>query len=365
MSKWEAEIRRREAALRREEREEKKEQRKLEQRRREQARLSALDQARLEVESYNNKLEILLSIHKDRSEPIDWRKLAFTLSQHPPLKLARCELAALLQIARDWESGAPEISEAALEEARRADEQAYQSALAQNISDSSMSEPLHALARRVLRCDPRAYSDALSNLSALGEVGNLGSSIHFTVHNARTVECTLDVNGKDTIPSETKSLTATGKVAVKTMPKAEFHEIYQDYVCSCVLRVARELFALLPIDLVLITARVDGVDTQTGHPAKLPVLSLVAPREFLESLRFETLDPSDSLANFQHRGDVMASRRSGEFLPIVPLSLFDVSSPASAKMNLSVLSARAKDFRAEMVSSLKRISETSRATLAS
>ena len=38
------------------------------------------------------------------------------------------------------------------------------------------------------------------------------------------------------------------------MPKGRFHEIYQDYLCGCLLRVAREVFALFPVDTVLVTA---------------------------------------------------------------------------------------------------------------
>jgi hypothetical protein len=73
---------------------------------------------------------------------------------------------------------------------------------------------------------------------------DLGSSIHMTVHDAKLIECVLKVNGRSAIPSEVKSLTAAGRVVVKTMPKARFHEIYQDYVCGCLLRLAREIFAI-------------------------------------------------------------------------------------------------------------------------
>ena len=38
----------------------------------------------------------------------------------------------------------------------------------------------------------------------------------------------------------------------KPMPKGLFHGIYLDYLCGCVLRVAREVFALLPVDTVLV-----------------------------------------------------------------------------------------------------------------
>ena len=109
------------------------------------------------------------------------------------------------------------------------------------------------------------------------------------------------------------------------MPKPRFHEIYQDYVCGCVLRLAREVLALLPVDEVLVTASVNGrTDPRTGKPAELPVLSVAIARAVVEQLDFDRLDPSDSMENFSHRGDVKASRKGGEFLPIVPLTLADL-----------------------------------------
>src|SRR5438477_5186128 len=103
-----------------------------------------------------------------------------------------------------------------------------------------------------------------------------------TVHDRKLIECELKVNGQDVIPADAKSLTATGKLVIKAMAKARFHEIYQDYVCGCVLRLAREMFALLPVDSVILTATVDGIDSRTGHTAELPVLSVAAGSSELE-----------------------------------------------------------------------------------
>ena len=132
--------------------------------------------------------------------------------------------------------------------------------------------------------------------------------------------CVLTVNGREVIPAETKSLTTAGKLSMKAMPKGRFHEIYQDHVCGCALRVARELLALLPVDTVLVTASVDGIDSRVGSRANLPVLSVAFDRATMDRLDFERLDPSDAMENFVHRGDAKTSRKSGEFLPIVPLT---------------------------------------------
>ena len=76
--------------------------------------------------------------------------------------------------------------------------------------------------------------------------------------------------------------------------------MYQDYVCGCALRVAREIFALLPSMMVIVTTTSDVLNTSTGHLEVQPVLSVAMPRVTLEGLNFDSLDPSDSLNNFVH-----------------------------------------------------------------
>jgi hypothetical protein len=183
---------------------------------------------------------------------------------------------------------------------------------------------LHSLAKRVLDGDGKAYGEALSELSPFNELSVLGSAITFHIHDSKLIECELRVNGRHAIPRETKALTSNGKVAIKVMPKGRYHELYQDYVCGSVLRVVREVLALLPIDVVLVTALVPVTQGSTGASEDLPVLSAAINRETLNRLDFENLDPSDSMVNFVHRGDVLASRKSGDFTTVIPLTPADL-----------------------------------------
>ena len=85
------------------------------------------------------------------------------------------------------------------------------------------------------------------------------------------------------------------------MPKGHFFELYQDYICSCVLRVARESFALLPLKIAIVTAVGKILNTSTGYQEDQPILSVAIPRDTLATLNMDLVDPSDSLQNFVHR----------------------------------------------------------------
>jgi hypothetical protein len=273
-----AEYKKLEAARKREERAAVRRQRELERALKEEAKRSALEQAKLEVAVFENSIDVLLSVHKDVGVSFDW-------------------LGAVSAIA---------LSTASAQE-------------------KEGHEWLRALAHRVLSGDRLAFETALVEISTFGEFTTLGSALDFLVPDSSLVECGLVVNGLDSIPVEIKSLTSSGKLSSKPMPKARFHEIYQDHVCSCVLRVAREVFALLPVSDVIVTARVCVNDVLTARVVEQPVLSVAIPRQGLDELDFANLDPSDSMANFRCRGDAKVSRKSGEFVPIDPLKATDLA----------------------------------------
>jgi hypothetical protein len=58
----------------------------------EQAKLSTQQQARLEVDAFENALEVLLSVHKGGSPALDWRQV---LNEPPPLPPVRQRLQEL------------------------------------------------------------------------------------------------------------------------------------------------------------------------------------------------------------------------------------------------------------------------------
>jgi hypothetical protein len=301
-------LKRIEAQQKREERTAKKRQRELEKMLKEQAKLSAQEQARLEVEAFENKLDVLLSVHREVSSGVDWMGLLVAL---PPFKRAS------------------------------ADSDAYQ-------EEWSSWQRMRLLAKKVLEGDPTAYAEALAEMSSFGELASLGESIAFRVESRSIIDCELRVSGRDVIPADVKSLTTSGKLTSKPMPKARFHELYQDYVCGCVLRVARETFSLLPVDTVIVTATVAALQVSTGMEVEIPVLSAAIPREVVNRLDFERLDPSDSMENFVHRGDVMASKKTGEFVPIEPLKNGDLTGVPTSGLPCDSLWARVKDLRSRI-----------------
>lgn len=334
------------AAERRQQREEQSLRREYERQAKEREKLSAIEQARLEVRLYENQLNLLLSMHKEYRPAWDWAAVASALPPLPPKRNPANEFKAMLQLALT-EIEQKATGESFLEQARATDDCDFEAAKLSYCGDLIKWEKLRKLAQRILIGEHKAYTQALLDLNPFAELSYLGSSINLTVHNSRFVECSLKVNGKQAIPSETKSLTATEKLSTKPMSKARFHEVYTEYICSCVLRVALEVIALLPTDDLIVTAIADVTEQQSGRSIEKPVLSILISRIHVEATNFNDLNVYDAIEALTHRGDLRGTRKL-EFREISPLKPEDLSHVAHEHLELSALISKGRKQCEEM-----------------
>ncbi len=308
---WKGAMRSWEASVRQQEREEKRRQRELKKQHKELEKMQELERAQYEVSVYANNIDLLLSVHKECGKIWDWKTIK---SSDPPIKPIR--LNANEKLAQDKltkykpgiidklfkkEGSKRDAFKKAVEESRQLDEKEYQNALQEYEKQCSDWKATIELAEKILNGNTKAYIDAIKKIDPFREISSLGSSLEFKTEKSSLVEASLYVNSEQVIPKEIKSLLKSGKLSIKKMPQGKFNELYQDYVCGCTLRVARELFSLLPVNMVTVTAMANLLNTQTGHIEDQPILSVAIPKETLEKLNFETIDPSDSMSNFIHK----------------------------------------------------------------
>ena len=351
---WKATIRAIEAGERRRQREAQKRQRELERQAKEKAKLSAIEQARMEVETYENRVELLRSVHKEQGEVWDWPAVAASLPPPRPQKHSYHEQRENQKLAV-LPAEQKEAAQAMLKQARLQDEQDFQAAMQSYAEQMAEWEKLKNMARRILAGEHKAYTEVLVEFNPFAEISDLGSSINFTIHSARLVECVLKVNGRQIIPAEVKALTASEKLSVKPMPKGLFHGIYLDYLCGCVFRVAREVFALLPVDTVLVTAAADSLDSRTGQTVEQPVLSVALPQADVAPLNFDRLVPSDAIETFQHRAEFKASRKTEAFQPITPLTAADIASTSGEELSFHSLLTSVQKMREDLKSEIAEL----------
>lgn len=309
---WKGTLRSVGAAIRASQREEQRRKRALEKRQKDIAKMQELEQAAYEVDVYENHIALLLSVHKECSEPIDWVAMLKSPRPDKPVNEQRHEK----NFAPGLFTRSLGLEQRRKTKAIEKGKKAFQEALEKwNIEHADWKESKE-LAER-LSSDPQSMIEVIEKLDPFSDISELGSSLSFQAIDFGVIEVTLHVHGEDVVPKERKSLLQSGKLSVKSMPKGGFNELYQDYVCSCILRAANELIAILPIKMVIVHAMDKLLSTQTGHLEDTCILSVAVARETIESLNMQMIDPSDSMKNFVHN---MSFKKTKGFEPVDKIS---------------------------------------------
>ena len=254
------------------------------------------------VRRYTEYVTVLTSVHKKSTEKIDWLQLEGDPEPPQPKRLTTHEGEAVKKLQNFNPSFFDKILgtkkkvqrlQAAIQKAKEQDEQNFVAAR-ESYEDW---KTVQQIAKGVQAKDPQAYAEAIRYFEPFSDISELGCTVNFSF-DPDSAEIELYVKDTEVIPGYTVTQTKTGKLSQKDLPKSKFNELYQDYICSCVLRVAREIFAYLPLKMVAIHAMAELVNSSTGHLERTTIFSAVLPPETIEKLNFDTLDPSDSMKNF-------------------------------------------------------------------
>lgn len=341
---WKITVRTVEVPNHRPERSEVRRLRELEREAKAQEKLTALERARLEVNTHDTRVALLLSIHREPVEAWDWHRVLAALDPYLPVNSPHKELDVRLAACAE----ARALDQVALQDVRMEDRQAVERALADDATAVEMRRGDRAIAAGVLSADLEAWHAAIVRWNPFRELESLGVTVKLEFYSRDVVHCWITVRGPEILPQDAKTLTSTGKLSVKPMAKARFHEIYQDYVCGCILRTANEVFGFFPVQAALVTASVGFIDSATGQFGVRAVLSVGFSRAAFAGLALDTVDPSDAIEGFVHRGDAKASRRTGSFVPIEPLGLGDLALSINASSRFEDALAQVRRTREEI-----------------
>lgn len=279
-------------------------------------RLQKLDEMRVNrqtVEEYDRLIERITGVHKHCDEAVDWAHIhALPAPFTPP------DIGPKQQHARQkLDNFSPRWYErlfAALGRKRKLRlEAAVRQAGEADARDYEDWRSLNQLAERVLRRDADAYLQALEIMKPFDDLLALGSDFEVGADDGDALEVEFRVKAEAVVPDYALSLTPTGKLSRKALTKTRYYELVQDCVSSCAIRIARDLMALLPVQRAAVHAVDRVVNTATGHPEDVTVLSVVFDRPQLSVLNFDRIDPSDALEKFPHQMDF--ARTSG-FKPV-------------------------------------------------
>lgn len=133
-------------------------------------------------------------------------------------------------------------------------------------------------AELVLNGDIDTYFQIISDMNPFSDLQELGNDFEFGSNDPRMLHVEFDIKSKKIIRD------------AKILSKEEYNLILQDYVCGVAIRVARDLFSLLPLRNVCIDV----------YHLWSCVLSVNFIRDQFMKLDFSQIDASDTIESFDN-----------------------------------------------------------------
>lgn len=274
----------------------------------EQKKLHDLHKAMREVELFESYIQMLRTVHIDADEPIDWHAVYMTAPPFAPGKPGPRESQAIQEEAAYkpnlWDRLFGRVN------SRRA---ALRERVAKAIEEDAAAyrewKESHELAEKILSGDESAYLDAVKKLEPFADLTELGSDFTcYATEKPWLFAVEFRVHSEKILPREVKTLTKTGKLSISEMPITRYYSLKQDYVCSTIFRVARDLFSILPITEVLVHATDYIMNEAVGRMEAVTIVSARINKKLLESLNLEAIDPSEAISLFEHRMNFLKTK---------------------------------------------------------
>jgi len=267
---------------------------------RQEQRLNEIENNKLMIREHEALIDYIKDVHKECDEYINWENVNSVKAPFDPEAFGPNQVAAISELENFKPSFFEKIIKSVADKKRQEFQKRIEIAIKKDAEIYESWMKLNNLSKRVLSGDIDAYFEVINEMNPLDDLLEFGSDFEFGADTANTLEIEFRVKSSTVVPTFSINLTKTGKISKKNLTKTAYYDLIQDYVCSCSIRIARDMFALLPVDIVIVHAVETILNTSTGHSEDITVLSVLFDKDKLQSLNFESIDPSDSLDNFRY-----------------------------------------------------------------
>lgn len=102
---------------------------------------------------------------------------------------------------------------------------------------------LKSISRKVLSGDIDAYLETIEKMRPVDDLLEYGSDFEFGTDNPNSMEVEFRINAHNMLPD------------ISTIGTEAYEQLFEEYICAISIRVARDLFALLPVKYVIVYAK--------------------------------------------------------------------------------------------------------------
>lgn len=263
------------------------------------------------ISNYDNYIKSLLSIHKEFSETLSWEQFIGTPEPKLPERqslnqdIAEQEYKAYIPTVLDkmlfqCKNKKNELIKNA-EQAKRYDDLIYNAALKEFRNEHRNWTKAQLFTKGIRNGDLKAYQHAIQFFNPFQSIVKLGAKLECEFFSEYII-AHMNLHPEEMIPDYIVSQASTGKILKQEMPIFNFNEICHQHVCSCSLRIAREIFTLLPVQSVFVKTYAAPEKPEERYEERVMLTVKFGRAEFLE-LNLKTGHAADYIAKFPHNID--------------------------------------------------------------
>lgn len=263
-------------------------------------------QAEADWRSYVN---VLKSIHKDHSEQMDWNEIANEPKPIEPNKKHKSEEIIQIQIDTFKPSFIDKLFgltekrlnalNAKLEKGKIEDTFNHKLKLNAYAKEVEEWTKLQSMSKAILKKEEQGYKEALEYFKPFDDITNLGKQLQFRL-SADHIDVELNTQSEGVIPDFELSLTSTGKLSRKDMSASKFNELYLEHICSCAIRIAKEITLYFPVSYITITVVSHDLNRATGHHQNNIILSVLINPKQINQLNLASVSVIETIKSFKN-----------------------------------------------------------------
>jgi len=268
------------------------------------------------LQEYDEYINSIITLHKTSSEAMNWEYLLAAPEPKLPLRKADNQLIAesacrsfrpslidkLLGQGKQKHKGLMDKAQ----EAKQQDDLIYNCTLKEFKTDLVEWTKIQEVSQGVISREPFSYEEAIEFFNPFFPVTALGVLLSYEI-SINAIVVNMQVNAKKIVPEFVPNKVASGKAKLLNMQETDFNVLFYSFLCSSAIRIARETFALLPVEHLIVNVFESNIILMADEKVGRAILAVNFDQPQISTLDFSSDDCSSLLRSFPHHLSFSAS----------------------------------------------------------
>ncbi|MDC0736756.1 hypothetical protein N6L24_00555 [Cognatishimia sp. SS12] len=278
-----------------------------------------------ELDSY---IRHITGLHHELIAPIDWKGLAGRPAPQPPeidlqnSQRMRSQLAHHEPGFVEWLMGRGKQTRDALERALHIAKQRNHDDILVQLTpyhrQVAQWEREQATYHGVMQGDDAVLLSVIKSQQTLSKIHKLGRGLGFSV-NGGLIHAVLSLHDQSIVPDFHLKYMPSGKLTELKMPREKSMRLYRAYAASATLKVASDLFRLVPADVLVVSCIAPCHVTESAYDEDWPVLSAAFKRDRFEQVDLPNIEALPALSRFKVAEAFHPTHGFGRIAPIIDI----------------------------------------------